>query len=203
MGFVTADQVRGWVVGETDDCMIAEEDGVWIVAEDLTLEQWFLLFDEPKAIPERRDEIAYVICILFQDHFDPNSTRRETMSPKEREEEFKQLSGFILQNWQAFYGAAQEPAMGGDFDRILLPFLRTHIGDVIQEREPRMPVSSTSSFLKEIDRGWLNGYAVGILVAIGLAIFLRMPTEKLLIQIAAWIVTWFIFYAIYRRYLER
>jgi len=85
MGFVTADQVRGWVVGETDDCMIAEEDGVWIVAEDLTLEQWFAMFHEPRAIPRRRDEIAYVICILFNDHFDPNSNWRETMSPEERE----------------------------------------------------------------------------------------------------------------------
>lgn len=203
MGFVNADQARAWVVGETDDFAIASQDGPWAVADGLPFQQWFLLFNEPNAIPKRRDEIAYVICILFQDHFDPNSTWRETMSPEEREEEFKQLSDFILQNWQAFYGTAQEPAMGGDFDETLLPLLRARFGDAITEREPRMPVSSANSFLKEIDRGWLNGYAVGILVAIGLAIFLQMPTEKLLIQIAAWIVTWFIFYAICRHYLER
>ena len=203
MAFVTAEHVRAWVVGETDDCAIAGQDGPWFVADGLTPQQWFVLFHEPRAIPRRRDEIAYVICILFQDHFDPHSTWREGMSEEEREGEFKQLSGFIMQNWQAFYGTAQEPAMGGDFDEILLPFLRANFGDAILEREPRVPVSSANSFLKEIDRGWLNGYAVGILVAIGLAIFLQMPTEKLLIQIAAWIVTWFIFYAIYRRYLER
>ncbi|MCA9093576.1 MAG: hypothetical protein KDA68_08830 [Planctomycetaceae bacterium] len=205
MSFVTVDQVRAWLVGDTDDCIIADQDGVWVVSEELTPQQWCMLFHEPNAIPERRDEIAYVLCLLFRDHLESSETRCEAMSPEEREEEFKLLSDFILQNWQAFYGTPQEPAMGGDFDEILLPFLRTHSGELIPEREPRMQSSSAKFFHMSfdddplvIDKKWLSIYAVGVLIAVGLAILLQIPTEKLLIQVAAWIMTGVIFYAIYR-----
>lgn len=194
--------IKAWLVGETDDCIIAEQDGVWIVADALTSQQWIDLFLEPRAIPERREEIAYILSLRFFDHFEPEPTYSKLMTEDEKNAEWSLLSKFILANWQAFYGTAQVHALGGDFDEVLIPFLREHLGDAVPERQYQIQQNGKVRIWNILTFVFM-GLLLAAIVAVVTVASSEMPRHEIVIKIISLCLITAVMWVLVRLFINR